>query len=139
MVDYFLQDFKRRHRKDMTENQRSLRRLRTACERAKRTLSSSAQAHIEIDSLFDGIDFNSTITRARFEDLCMDYFKKCMDPVEKVLRDAKIAKGSVDEVVLVGGSTRIPKVQKMLTEFFNGREPNKSINPDEAVAYGATV
>ena len=139
MVDYFLQDFKRRHRKDMSTNQRSLRRLRTACERAKRTLSSSTQAHIEIDSLFDGIDFNSTITRARFEDLCMDYFKKCLDPCEKVLRDAKIAKSAVDEVVLVGGSTRIPKVQNMLTEFFNGKEPCKSINPDEAVAYGATV
>jgi len=139
MVDYFLQDFKRRHRKDMSDNQRSLRRLRTACERAKRTLSSSTQAHIEIDSLYDGIDFNSTITRARFEDLCMDYFKKCMDPCEKVLRDSKIAKNQVDEIVLVGGSTRIPKVQAMLSEFFNGKEPCKSINPDEAVAYGATV
>jgi len=139
MVDYFLQEFKRRHRKDMSQNQRSLRRLRTACERAKRTLSSSTQAHIEIDSLFDGIDFNATITRARFEDLCMDFFKKCMDPCEKVLRDSKISKGEVDEIVLVGGSTRIPKVQSMLTDFFNGKEPCKSINPDEAVAYGATV
>jgi heat shock 70kDa protein 1/2/6/8 len=139
MVDFFLQDFKRRYRKDMSENQRSLRRLRTACERAKRTLSSSTQAHIEIDSLFDGIDFNSTITRARFEDLCMDYFKKCMDPCEKVLRDSKIAKNQVHEIVLVGGSTRIPKVQAMLSEFFNGKEPCKSINPDEAVAFGATV
>merc|ERR1712226_461655 len=139
MVDYFLQDFKRRHRKDMSENQRSLRRLRTACERAKRTLSSSTQAHIEIDSLFDGIDFNSTITRARFEDLCMDYFRKCMEPVEKVLRDAKIAKNEVHEIVLVGGSTRIPKIQSMLSEFFNGKELCKSINPDEAVAYGAAV
>ena len=139
MVDYFLQDFKRRHRKDMSSNQRSLRRLRTACERAKRTLSSSTQAHIEIDSLFDGIDFNSTITRARFEDLCMDYFKKCMEPCEKVLRDSKIAKNQVHEVVLVGGSTRIPKVQAMLSDFFNGQEPCKSINPDEAVAFGATV
>jgi len=139
MVDYFLQDFKRRHRKDMSSNQRSLRRLRTACERAKRTLSSSTQAHIEIDSLFDGIDFNSTITRARFEDLCMDYFKKCMEPCEKVLRDAKISKNQVHEVVLVGGSTRIPKIQSMLSDFFNGKEPCKSINPDEAVAYGATV
>jgi heat shock protein 1/8 len=139
MVDYFLQDFKRKFRKDMSGNQRSLRRLRTACERAKRTLSSSTQAHLEIDSLFDGIDFNSTITRARFEDLCMDQFKKCMDPVEKVLRDSKIAKGAVDEIVLVGGSTRIPKVQSMLSDFFNGKEPCKSINPDEAVAYGATV
>merc|ERR1719491_984013 len=139
MVDYFLTDFKRRHRKDMSKNHRALRRLRTACERAKRTLSSSAQAHIEIDSLFEGIDFNSTITRARFEDLCMDYFKKCMDPVEKVLRDAKMSKGSVDEIVLVGGSTRIPKIQSLLTDFFNGKEPCKSINPDEAVAFGATV
>merc|ERR1711957_799579 len=139
MVDYFLQEFKRRHRKDMSENQRSLRRLRTACERAKRTLSSSTQAHIEIDSLFDGVDFNSTITRARFEDLCMDYFKKCMDPCEKVLRDSKIAKNSVHKIVLVGGSTRIPKVQNMLSEFFNGKELCKSINPDEAVAFGATV
>ena len=139
LVGYFLADFKRRYRKDMSKNQRSLRRLRTACERAKRTLSSSTQAHIEIDSLFDGIDYNSTITRARFEDLCMDQFKKCMDPVEKVLRDAKISKGDVDEIVLVGGSTRIPKVQNMLSEFFNGKEPCKSINPDEAVAFGATV
>merc|ERR1712029_486612 len=139
MVDYFLQDFKRRHRKDMSSNQRALRRLRTSCERAKRTLSSSAQAHIEIDSLFDGIDFNATITRARFEDLCMDYFKKCMEPCEKVLRDAKISKSDVDEVVLVGGSTRIPKIQSMLADFFNGKEPCKSINPDEAVAYGAAV
>merc|ERR1712032_1241787 len=139
MVDYFLQDFKRRHRKDMSQNQRSLRRLRTACERAKRTLSSSTQAHIEIDSLFDGVDFNSTITRARFEDLCMDYFKKCMEPCEKVLRDAKISKSEVHEVVLVGGSTRIPKIQSMLSDFFNGKEACKSINPDEAVAFGATV
>merc|ERR1712194_408771 len=139
MVDYFLTDFKRKHKKDMSENQRSLRRLRTACERAKRTLSSSTQAHIEIDSLFDGIDFNATITRARFEDLSMDYFKKCMEPCEKVLRDSKIAKNQVHEVVLVGGSTRIPKIQSMLSDFFNGQEPCKSINPDEAVAFGATV
>merc|ERR1712070_1250757 len=139
MVDYFLQDFKRRHRKDMSKNQRSLRRLRTACERAKRTLPSSTQAHIEIDSPFDGVDYNSTITRARFEDLCMDYFKKCMEPCEKVLRDSKISKNEVHEVVLVGGSTRIPKVQNMLSDFFNGKEPCKNINPDEAVAFGATV
>merc|ERR1719218_146404 len=139
MVDYFLQEFKRKFKKDMKDNQRALRRLRTACERAKRTLSSSTQAHIEIDSLFEGIDFNSTITRARFEDLNMDYFRKCMDPVEKVMRDAKLSKGQVHEVVLVGGSTRIPKVQSMLSDYFNGKEPCKSINPDEAVAFGATV
>ncbi|KAL4137621.1 70-kilodalton heat shock protein, variant 2 [Phytophthora ramorum] len=139
LVEFFVQEFKRKHRKDMAQNQRALRRLRTACERAKRTLSSSAQAYIEIDSLYDGVDFNSTITRARFEDLCGDYFRKTMEPVEKVLRDAKLSKSQVNEVVLVGGSTRIPKVQQLLSEFFNGKEPNKSINPDEAVAYGATV
>merc|ERR1711907_763726 len=139
MVDYFLQEFKRKFKKDIRQNQRALRRLRTACERAKRTLSSSTQAHIEIDSLFEGIDFNTTITRARFEDLNMDYFRKCMDPVEKVMRDAKLSKSQVNEVVLVGGSTRIPKIQSLLADFFNGKEPCKSINPDEAVAYGATV
>lgn len=139
LVEHFTQEFKRKHRKDITSNQRALRRLRTACERAKRTLSSSAQAYIEIDSLFDGIDFNSTITRARFEDMCGDYFRKTMEPVEKVLRDAKLSKSQVHEVVLVGGSTRIPKVQQLLSDFFNGKEPCKSINPDEAVAFGATV
>ncbi|GLD97710.1 hypothetical protein PINS_up006400 [Pythium insidiosum] len=139
LVDHFTAEFKRKHRKDLTSNQRALRRLRTACERAKRTLSSSAQAYIEIDSLFDGVDFNSTITRARFEDLCADYFRKTMEPVEKVLRDAKLSKSQVHEVVLVGGSTRIPKVQQLLSDFFNGKEPCKSINPDEAVAFGATV
>jgi L1 cell adhesion molecule like protein len=123
----------------MTQNQRALRRLRTACERAKRTLSSSAQAYIEIDSLFDGIDFNSTITRARFEDMCGDYFRKTVEPVERVLRDSKISKRQVNEIVLVGGSTRIPKVQQMLSDFFNGKDLYKSINPDEAVAFGATV
>merc|ERR1719158_879013 len=139
MVEYFCTEFKRKNRKDIGDNQRALRRLRTACERAKRTLSSSTQAHIEIDSLFDGTDFNSVITRARFEDLNMDYFRKCMEPVEKVLKDSKLSKSQVHEIVLVGGSTRIPKVQDMLSEFFNGKELNKSINPDEAVAYGATV
>jgi heat shock protein 1/8 len=139
MVDFFVQEFKRKNRKDITTNQRALRRLRTSCERAKRSLSSTTQAHIEIDSLFDGIDFTSTITRARFEEMNMDYFRSTMEPVEKVLRDAKMSKSSVNEIVLVGGSTRIPKVQELLMEFFNGKELNKSINPDEAVAYGATV
>ena len=139
LVDHFTQEFKRKFRKDISDNQRALRRLRTACERAKRTLSSSTQAHIEIDSLFEGTDFNSVITRARFEDLNMDYFRKCMEPVEKVLKDSKLSKSQVHEIVLVGGSTRIPKVQELLSEFFNGKELNKSINPDEAVAYGATV
>ncbi|KAI7457532.1 Heat shock 70 kDa protein, partial [Hortaea werneckii] len=111
----------------------------TACERAKRTLSSSAQTSIEIDSLFEGIDFYTSITRARFEELCQDLFRSTMEPVERVLRDSKIDKSSVHEIVLVGGSTRIPKVQKLVSDFFNGKEPCKSINPDEAVAYGAAV
>ena len=116
MVEYFCTEFQRKFCKDLTTSQRALRRLRTACERAKRTLSSSTQATIEIDSLFEGIDFNSQITRARFEELNMDYFRKTMAPVEKVLRDAKLSKSEVDEVVLVGGSSRIPKVQKLLQE-----------------------
>merc|ERR1712173_355950 len=139
MVDHFVNEFKRKHKKDITGNKRALRRLRTACERAKRTLSASAQASIEIDSLYEGIDFYSSITRARFEELCADLFRGTLDPVEKALRDAKMDKSSINEVVLVGGSTRIPKVQKILSDFFNGKELNKSINPDEAVAYGAAV
>merc|ERR1712173_542958 len=139
MVDHFIQEFKRKYKKDIAGNKRSVRRLRTACERAKRTLSSSAQAAIEIDSLFEGVDFYTSITRARFEELCGDLFRKTMEPVEKSLRDAKIDKNRIDEIVLVGGSTRIPKIQKILSEYFNGKELNKSINPDEAVAYGAAV
>ncbi|CAD6236011.1 unnamed protein product [Miscanthus lutarioriparius] len=139
MVNHFVQEFKRKHKKDLSGNPRALRRLRTACERAKRTLSSTAQTTIEIDSLFEGIDFYTTITRARFEELNMDLFRKCMEPVEKCLRDAKMDKSSVHDVVLVGGSTRIPKVQQLLQDFFNGKELCKSINPDEAVAYGAAV
>jgi len=139
MVDHFIQEFKRKHKKDMKGNKRALRRLRTACERAKRTLSASAQANIEIDSLFEGIDFYTSITRARFEELCSDLFKGTLEPVEKAMRDAKLDKSSIDDLVMVGGSTRIPKVQKLLQDFFNGKELNKSINPDEAIAYGAAV
>merc|ERR1712095_125374 len=139
MVDHFVNEFKRKHKKDIKCNKRALRRLRTACERAKRTLSASAQANIEIDSLYEGIDFYSSITRARFEELCADLFKGTLDPVEKALRDAKMDKSSIDDIVLVGGSTRIPKIQKLLSDFFNGKDLNKSINPDEAVAYGAAV
>ncbi|CAI8501749.1 unnamed protein product [Pichia kudriavzevii] len=139
LVNHFANDFKRKHKKDLTGNPRAMRRLRTACERAKRTLSSSAQTSIEIDSLFEGIDYYTSITRARFEELCQDLFRSTLDPVEKVLKDAKLDKSSVDEIVLVGGSTRIPKVQKLVSDYFNGKEPNKSINPDEAVAYGAAV
>uniref|UniRef100_A0A3Q3MRE3 Heat shock protein family A (Hsp70) member 2 n=1 Tax=Labrus bergylta TaxID=56723 RepID=A0A3Q3MRE3_9LABR len=125
--------------KDISQNKRALRRLRTACERAKRTLSSSSQASIEIDSLFEGIDYYTSITRARFEELCTDLFRGTLEPVEKALRDAKMDKAQIHDIVLVGGSTRIPKIQKLLQDFFNGRELNKSINPDEAVAYGAAV
>ncbi|KAJ3205276.1 70-kilodalton heat shock protein [Entophlyctis luteolus] len=139
IVSHFVQEFKRKHKKDLSANPRSLRRLRTACERAKRTLSSAAQTTVEIDALFDGVDFYSSITRARFEELCQDLFRSTLEPVEKVLRDAKMDKSSVDEIVLVGGSTRIPKVQKLISDYFNGKELNKSINPDEAVAYGAAV
>ncbi|KAE8378716.1 heat shock protein 70 family [Aspergillus bertholletiae] len=138
LVNHFVNDFKRKNKKDLTTNARALRRLRTACERAKRTLSSAAQTSIEIDSLFEGIDFYTSITRARFEELCQDLFRGTMEPVERVLRDAKIDKSSVHEIVLVGGSTRIPKIQRLVSDFFN-KEPNKSINPDEAVAYGAAV
>ncbi|KAH0510866.1 Heat shock 70 kDa protein 1A [Microtus ochrogaster] len=127
------------HKKDISQNKRAVRRLRTACERAKRTLSSSTQASLEIDSLFEGIDFYTSITRARFEELCSDLFRGTLEPVEKALRDAKLDKAQIHDLVLVGGSTRIPKVQKLLQDFFNGRDLNKSINPDEAVAYGAAV
>lgn len=123
----------------MTGNPRALRRLRTSCERAKRTLSSATQTSIEIDSLYEGVDFYTSITRARFEELCADLFRSTLDPVEKVLRDSKIDKNSVHDIVLVGGSTRIPKIQKLVSDFFNGKELNKTINPDEAVAYGAAV
>eukprot|EP00276_Gloeochaete_wittrockiana_P001658 CAMPEP_0184671348 /NCGR_PEP_ID=MMETSP0308-20130426/85442_1 /TAXON_ID=38269 /ORGANISM="Gloeochaete witrockiana, Strain SAG 46.84" /LENGTH=657 /DNA_ID=CAMNT_0027118449 /DNA_START=169 /DNA_END=2142 /DNA_ORIENTATION=+ len=139
MVNHFAQEFKRKYKKDISQNPRALRRLRTACERAKRTLSSTAQTTIEVDSLFEGIDFNTTLTRAKFEELNMDLFRGCLDPVEKVLRDAKMDKSQVHDVVLVGGSTRIPKVQQLLQDFFNGKELCKEINPDEAVAYGAAV
>merc|ERR1712018_772293 len=121
MVDHFVNEFKRKHKKDMKGNKRALRRLRTAWERAKRTLSASAQANIEIDSLFEGIDFYTSITRARFEELCADLFKGTLETVEKALRDAKMDKASIDDIVLVGGSTRIPKIQKLLQDFFNGK------------------
>ncbi|XP_026462201.1 heat shock 70 kDa protein cognate 4-like isoform X1 [Ctenocephalides felis] len=139
MVNYFAQEFLKKYKKNIIENKRSIRRLRTACERAKRTLSSATQANVEIDSLFEGIDFYTVITRARFEELNADLFRKTMEPVEKALRDAGMDRSKIHEVVLVGGSTRIPRVQKLLQDFFAGKELNKSINPDEAVAYGAAV
>ena len=138
-VNHFVQEFKRKHKKDLSSNPRALRHLRTACERAKRTLSSATNATIEIDSLYEGVGFYTSITRARFEELCQDLFRSTLEHVERVLRGSKIDKGSVHEIVLVGGSTRIPRIFKLVSDYFNGKEPNKSINPDEAVAYGAAV
>ena len=139
MVEYFVEEFKKKYKKDITTNKKSMRRLRTACERAKRTLSSSTTAAIECDSLYEGIDFNSAISRAKFESLCDALFRKTMNPVEQVLQDAKMSKSQVHEIVLVGGSTRIPKIQDLLKDYFGGKDLCKSINPDECVAYGAAV
>lgn len=139
LVDHLMIEFKRKHKKDISGNKRAIRRLQNACENAKKTLSTSTVASIEIDALYEGIDFMTSVTRARFEDLCSDLFRKTFEPVEKVLNDAKISKSEVHEIVLVGGSTRIPKIQNQLSDFFNGKSLCKGINPDEAVAYGAAV
>ncbi|XP_026377849.1 heat shock cognate 70 kDa protein 2-like [Papaver somniferum] len=138
-VDHFVQEFKRKHNKDISENPSALRRLRTSCERSKRTLSTTTRTTMEIDSLYEGVDFHASITRAEFEDLNKDLFNECMEPVKKCLADSEMDKRSIHEIVLVGGSTRIPKVQALLQDFFNGKELCKSIDPDEAVAYGAAV
>lgn len=139
MVDHCVQEIKRKYKKDVTADNRAMNRLKTICERAKRTLSSSICATVEIDSLFDGIDFRTTITRARFESLNADLFSGIIEPVEKCLSDANVTKSAIDDIVLVGGSTRIPKIRNLLRELFGGRELKMSINPDEAVAYGAAV
>ena len=139
LLDHFKKEFQRKTKKDLSGDSRALRRLRTACERAKRTLSNGTQTTVEIDSLFDGEDFNAQITRARFEDLNAKAFNGTIDPVQQVLKDANLDKSKVDEIVLVGGSTRIPRIQKLLSDFFDGKKLEKSINPDEAVAYGAAV
>ena len=139
LVNHFVADFKRKNKIDITKNKRALRRLRTACERAKRTLSSSTTANVEMDSLAEGIDYYTSITRAKFEQLCDHLFRRCIEPIEKVILDSKVDKSAIDEIVLVGGTTRIPKFQKMIVDAFNGKELNKSINPDEAVAYGAAI
>lgn len=139
LVDYFCQEFKRKFKLDLKTNPKALRRLKSACERSKRILSSSAQTSVELESLMEGHDLYSSITRAKFEDLCMPLFRKTIDYIEKVLTDAKLSKSDIHEIVLVGGSTRIPKLQSMISGHFGGKELNKSINPDEAVAYGATV
>jgi len=139
LVEYCAGEFRRKNNIDLKENPKALRRVRAACEKAKRTLSASTQATIDIDALIDGKDFTLVITRAKFEELCMDLFKKCIPPLDNVLKDSKLSKSDIHDVVLVGGSTRIPKVISMVQEYFNGKEPNRSINPDEAVAYGAAV
>ena len=139
LVEHFAKEFQRKHKKDLRGNPRAIKRLKMQCERLKRTLSSSAQAQLELDSLFDGIDFNAPLTRARFEELCGDFFQRTLAPVDSVLRDAKLSKGDIDDVVLVGGTTRIPKIQQLLSDYFNGKTLCKSINPDEAVAFGAAV
>lgn len=139
MTNHFAQEIKQKFKVDITGNKRAMRRLQTACERAKRTLSSSTQAAVEVESIHEGIDFVSSITRAKFEDLNADLFKQTLGPVKKAMDDAKIPASKIHEIVLVGGSTRIPKVQSLLSNFFGGKELNQSINPDEAVAYGAAV
>ena len=139
LVEHFAKEFQRKHKKDLRGQPRAVKRLKMQCERLKRSLSATAQAQLELDSLFDGIDFNAPLTRARFEELCGDFFQRTLAPVDQVLRDAKLSKGDVDEIVLVGGTTRIPKLQQMLSDYFNGKTLCRSINPDEAVAYGAAV
>jgi len=139
VMEYMMKIFKRKHKKDMSKDKRAIQKLRREVERAKRALSSTSSARVEIESLFDGVDFSETLTRARFEELNMDLFKKTLGPVKKVMEDSSFKKTQIDEVVMVGGSTRIPKVQTLIKDFFNGKEPNKGINPDEAVAYGAAV
>jgi len=139
LVNHFKGEIKRKYKVDISENKKSMRRLKTACERAKRTLSSGSTASIELDSLYEGIDFFSNISRAKFEDICMNLFQKCIEPVKKVLTDSNMSKNDIDEIVLVGGSIRIPKIQELISDFFNGKELCQSINPDEAVAYGASV
>jgi len=139
IVNYVLEEFKRKNKVVLSDNKKALRRIRTAAERAKRSLSGQTQANIEIDSLYEGNDFSVNLTRAKFESLCSDIFQRTLEPVERVLKDAKISKGEIHDIVLVGGSTRIPKVQELLSNFFNGKELCRKINPDEAIAYGAAV
>jgi heat shock 70kDa protein 1/2/6/8 len=139
LVDYFATEFKRKNKKDLKSNARAISRLRKASEVAKKTLSSSASTSIELDSLFEGIDFYANLSRARFDEIITDFVKRTMEPVEKCLQDSKLGKGDIDQVVLVGGSTRILKIQKTLSEYFNGKELCKSINPDDCVGYGAAI
>ena len=138
-MEYFIKLIKKKYNKDISKDNRALGKLRREAERAKRALSNQHQVRVEIESLFDGIDFSEPLTRARFEELNNDLFRKTMGPVKKAMDDAGLQKSQIDEIVLVGGSTRIPKVQQLLKEYFDGKEPNKGVNPDEAVAFGAAV
>lgn len=139
VMDHFVKLFKKKTGKDLRKDDRAVQKLRREVEKAKRALSSAHQTKVEVEALFDGQDFSETLTRAKFEELNMDLFRSTMKPVKKVLEDGSMSKKDVDEIVLVGGSTRIPKVQQLIKEFFNGKEPSKGVNPDEAVAYGAAV
>jgi L1 cell adhesion molecule like protein len=139
LVTYCSEEFKKKSKIDVTGNARALRRLRTSCEKAKRTLSSSTQASVEVDSLAEGVDFQCVITRAKFESLCESFFRRTIAPLDNLLRDAKLDKSQIHEIIMVGGSSRIPRVRQLLTEYFNGKKLNDSVNPDEAVAYGAAV
>merc|ERR1712019_110432 len=139
VMQHFIKIFDKKHKKDMSKDKRSLQKLRREVEKAKRALSSTHQARVEIEALYDGVDFSETLTRARFEEINNDLFKNTLGPVKQVLEDSGLKKNQIDEIVLVGGSTRIPKVQQLIKDFFNGKEPNRGINPDEAVAYGAAV
>merc|ERR1712203_621164 len=139
VMQHFIKIFNKKHSKDMSKDKRALQKLRREVEKTKRALSSTHQARIEIEALFDGVDFSETLTRARFEEINNDLFKNTLGPVKQVLEDSGLKKTQIDEVVLVGGSTRIPKVQQLMKDFFNGKEPNRGVNPDEAVAYGAAV
>jgi heat shock protein 5 len=139
VMEHFMKVFEKKHKKDMSKDKRAVQKLRREVEKTKRALSSTHQARLEIEALFDGVDFSESLTRARFEELNADLFKKTLGPVKNVMDDSGLKKTQVDEVVLVGGSTRIPKVQALMKDFFNGKEPNRGINPDEAVAYGAAV
>merc|ERR1712195_334716 len=139
VMEYMMKLFKKKYKKDMSKDKRAMQKLRREVEKAKRALSSTHQARVEIEALFDGEDFSETLTRARFEEINNDLFKNTLGPVKQVMEDSGLKKTQIDEIVLVGGSTRIPKVQQLIKDYFNGKEPNKGINPDEAVAYGAAV
>merc|ERR1711976_83805 len=139
VMGHFIKLYEKKKGKDIRKDNRAVQKLRREVEKAKRALSASHQVRIEIESFFDGEDFSETLTRAKFEELNMDLFRSCLEPVKKVMDDGDLSKDEIDEIVLVGGSTRIPKIQQLVKDYFNGKEPSRGINPDEAVAYGAAV